>query len=105
MDCARRHHAAPMGLKTVLVGLVYYKHVAPMELAVAAFNYLFRRKEFGLSPYWPTNAELLAIALIISPDQAHGSRLPSKNSEAAGGDQGGSKVRPVEGRFGEKLKG
>ena len=36
MDCARRHHAAPMGLKTVLVGLVYYKHVAPMELAVAA---------------------------------------------------------------------
>jgi hypothetical protein len=36
MDCARRHHAAPMGLKTVLFGLVYYKHVAPMELAVAA---------------------------------------------------------------------
>jgi len=25
-----------MGLKTVLFGLVYYKHVAPMELAVAA---------------------------------------------------------------------
>ena len=36
MDCARCHHAAPMGLKTVLFGLVYYKHVAPMELAVAA---------------------------------------------------------------------
>lgn len=37
MDCARRHHAAPMGLKTVLFGLVYYKHVALLlELAVAA---------------------------------------------------------------------
>ena len=31
-------------------------------------NYLFSRKEFGLSPYWPTNAELLAMALIIAQD-------------------------------------
>jgi hypothetical protein len=28
-------------------------------------NYLFRRKEFGLSAYWPGNAECLATALIM----------------------------------------
>ena len=28
------HHAAPLGLETVLCGLGYYKHVAPLELAV-----------------------------------------------------------------------
>jgi hypothetical protein len=28
-------------------------------------NYLFRRKEFGLSAYWPRNAELLATALLM----------------------------------------
>ena len=33
MTCARRPHAAPMGLKTVLFGLVYYRHAAPTELA------------------------------------------------------------------------
>jgi hypothetical protein len=30
---SRQFHAAPMGLKTVLFGLAYYKHVAPAELA------------------------------------------------------------------------
>ena len=33
MDLAGPHHAAPMGLKTVLFGRWYYKHVAPTELA------------------------------------------------------------------------
>ena len=33
MTQVKSHHAAPMGLKTVLFGLVYYKHVAPTELA------------------------------------------------------------------------
>ncbi len=28
-------HAAPMGLKTFIIWLVYYTHVAPTELAVA----------------------------------------------------------------------
>jgi hypothetical protein len=28
-------------------------------------NYLIRRKEFGLSAYWPRNAELLATALLM----------------------------------------
>ena len=29
-------------------------------------NYLFRRKDFGLCAYWGRNAELLAVALIMS---------------------------------------
>jgi hypothetical protein len=33
MAPAEPHHAAPMGLKTVLFGRWYYKHVAPTELA------------------------------------------------------------------------
>jgi len=33
---ARRHHAAPMGLKMVSFGFVSYKHFAPTELAAAA---------------------------------------------------------------------
>ena len=33
LDLAGPHHAAPMGLKTVLFGRWYYKHVAPTELA------------------------------------------------------------------------
>jgi hypothetical protein len=37
------------------------KHVRMVWMA----NYLFRRKEFGLSAYWPRNAELLATALIM----------------------------------------
>ena len=28
-------------------------------------NYLFKRKEFGLSAYWPRNAELLATAQLM----------------------------------------
>ena len=31
-------------------------------------GYLFNRKDFGLSAYWPTNAELLAITLTMLPD-------------------------------------
>jgi hypothetical protein len=30
------HHAAPLGLETVLCGLGYYKHVAPTELPATA---------------------------------------------------------------------
>jgi hypothetical protein len=33
MVFAGPHHAAPMGLKTVLFGRWYYKHVAPTQLA------------------------------------------------------------------------
>jgi len=33
MALAGPHHAAPMGLKTVLFGRWYYKHAAPTELA------------------------------------------------------------------------
>ena len=33
MVLAGPRHAAPMGLKTVLFGRWYYKHVAPTELA------------------------------------------------------------------------
>jgi hypothetical protein len=33
MVLAGTHHAAPMGLKTVLFGRWCYKHVAPAELA------------------------------------------------------------------------
>ena len=36
MDCAGRHPGAPLGLKTVVLELVYYKQVAPTELATAA---------------------------------------------------------------------
>ena len=35
------------------------------ERASLTPNYLFRRKDFGLSAYWPINAELLATALIM----------------------------------------
>jgi hypothetical protein len=31
-------------------------------------NYLFKRKDFGLSAYWPRNAEMLAIILTMSQD-------------------------------------
>ena len=34
--CAILHRAAPMGLKKVLSGLGYYKHVAPTELPATA---------------------------------------------------------------------
>jgi hypothetical protein len=44
-------------------------------------NYLFSRKDFGLSPYWPTNAELVATALTMAQDSAHGARLASKTSK------------------------
>jgi hypothetical protein len=33
-------------------------------------TYLISRKDFGLSPYWPTNAELLATALAMLRDWA-----------------------------------
>jgi len=36
MTSARPEHAAPMGLERVLLGVAYYKHVAPTELAGAA---------------------------------------------------------------------
>jgi hypothetical protein len=36
MACARNHHAAPMGLETIVIGLGYYNHVAPTELAAWA---------------------------------------------------------------------
>ena len=43
MACARRHLAAPTGLKMVSFGFVYYKHVAPRELAAAAPTLVLRR--------------------------------------------------------------
>jgi len=36
MALAEPHHAAPMGLKTILFGRWYYKHVAPTELVAKA---------------------------------------------------------------------
>jgi hypothetical protein len=36
MTRASRRHAAPMGLESFLFGIVYYKHVAPTELAAPA---------------------------------------------------------------------
>ena len=35
MGSAGQFHAAPMGLRTLLLGCLYYKHVAPTELGAA----------------------------------------------------------------------
>src|ERR1039458_8315155 len=40
-------------------------------------NYLFRRKAFGLSPYWPTNAELLPYGSFVARDTLRGKLFPS----------------------------
>ncbi len=37
-------------------------------MARSSPNYLFRRKDFGLSPYWPRNAEWLPGFVITLPD-------------------------------------
>src|ERR1039457_5827689 len=40
-------------------------------------NYLFRRKAFGLSPYWPTNAELLPYESFVARATLRGKLFPS----------------------------
>ena len=45
-----------------------WRNAAQLGREAISPNYLFRRKEFGLSAYWPRNAELLATALIMAQD-------------------------------------
>jgi hypothetical protein len=42
-----------------------WRNAAQLGREAISPNYLFRRKEFGLSAYWPRNAELLATALLM----------------------------------------
>src|ERR1017187_5025460 len=44
---------------------------------VYGLNYLFRRKAFGLSPYWPTNAELLPYGSFVTRATFRGKLFPS----------------------------
>jgi hypothetical protein len=64
--------------------------MARMRICVPSFIsvYSLRRKVFGPCAHWLTNAELLAAALIMRQDSAHGTRLASKMSKAAGGGAG-----------------
>jgi hypothetical protein len=77
MACAKNHHAAPLGLGNRLIGLGYFKHVAPIGAGRRGPVVIMRRLVGTLKSAGPT------VLLITTVHQLKNSLFPGLLSPAA----------------------